>query len=119
MVILGIDYGRRRIGLAVSDPLEIAAHGLPTLEVRDVEGALEAIARLVSERGVERVVVGLPLNMDGSSGPQAHRVRGFVKLLKRRLPGVPVETVDERLSSAEAHRALSRRTALSRRRASR
>lgn len=106
MRILAIDHGDRRIGLAISDPLGIAAHGLPTLETDGQGGAIEAIGELVDEKDVERVVVGLPINMDGSEGPRSRKARGFAKKL-RSCVDVPVELVDERLSSAEAHRALS------------
>ncbi len=107
MVILALDFGQRRIGVAVSDELELAAHGLETIET-DAEGSeLEHIAELVRERGVERIVVGLPINMDGSEGTQCHRARGFAKRLRRRLPGIAIEMVDERLTTAQAHRALS------------
>lgn len=105
MVILGLDYGERRIGAAVSDELEIAAHPLPT--IRRDGGELDHIAGLVAERGVSQVVVGMPMRMDGSEGEQARRVRGFVKRLKGRLPAVGVAMIDERLTTAQAHRALS------------
>ena len=105
MRILGLDYGQRRIGAALSDELEVAAHPLPTIE-RDGE-VLERVARLVAEREVEQIVVGLPLRMDGSEGTQARKVRGFVKDLRRRLPETDVVTMDERLTTAQAHRALS------------
>jgi putative Holliday junction resolvase len=107
MVILALDYGERRIGMAVSDPLGIAAHGLDTLECEDLEAALDRIAAVVRERGAERIVVGMPTRMDGTPGPAAHRVRGFIKRLRARLPDVPVAEVDERLTSAQAHRVLS------------
>ncbi len=105
MVIMGLDYGERRIGVAVSDELEIAAHPMPTLERDGAE--LDRIASIVAERGVQCVVVGLPVRMDGTEGRQARKVRGFAKELRRRLPGVTVDTVDERLSTAQAHAALS------------
>lgn len=107
MVILGIDYGEKRIGLAVSDPLGIAAHGLDTVEADSEGSELDRIAEIVSERDVERIVVGLPLHMDGGEGEVARKVRGFVKSLKRCIPDVTVELLDERLTSARAHRALS------------
>jgi putative Holliday junction resolvase len=108
MVILAIDYGDKRIGLAVSDPLGIAAHGLDTIEKKGDGAELDRIAEIVEERSVERIVVGLPLHMNGSEGEVARKVRGFVKSLKRRIPDVTVELLDERLTSARAHRALSR-----------
>jgi len=119
MVILCLDYGQRRIGVAVSDELELAAHGLDTIEA-DPEGSeIERVAELVRQREVERIVVGLPVNMDGSLGPQCHKVRGFVKRLRRRLPQVPIDTIDERLTTAQAHRALSQEGVTMRRRAER
>lgn len=107
MVILGLDYGEKRIGAAISDPLEIAATALDTIERTPDESEFDEIARLVGERNVELVVVGLPLRMDGSAGIQARKARSFAKQLRRRLSGVQVETTDERLSSAQAHRVLS------------
>lgn len=105
MVIVGLDYGEKRIGVAASDELEIAAHPVGTIERDGAE--LERITEVVRERGVERIVVGLPLRMEGSEGIAARKVRSFVKELRRELPGVEVETMDERLSTAQAHRALS------------
>lgn len=107
MVILGLDYGERRIGVAVSDELEIAAHGLENIERDEAGSELDCIAELVQERNVGLIVVGMPLNMDGSAGPQAQKVRGFVKELRRRVPELPIDTTDERLTSVQAHRALS------------
>ncbi len=105
MVILGVDYGERRIGMAASDELEVAAHPRPTIE-RDGE-EVERIAEIARRRGAERIVVGLPLRMDGSEGTQARKARGFAKRLRRALPEVEVVLMDERLTTAQAHRALS------------
>ncbi|MHC4480127.1 MAG: Holliday junction resolvase RuvX [Planctomycetota bacterium] len=105
MVILGLDYGERRIGAAVSDELEIAAHPLPTIE-RDGQ-EIERIASLVRERDATLVVLGMPLRMDGTEGTQARKVRGFAKALRKRLPEVEFVLMDERLTTAQAHRALS------------
>ena len=98
----GIDYGKRRLGLALSDPGETIASPATTL---DAAGTASADARLVhdwaSENEVEGFVVGLPLNMDGSRGPQAKLSEDFAEQL-RRLGGLPVELWDERLSSFQA-----------------
>ncbi len=107
MVILGLDYGDKRIGVAVTDPLEIAATALDTVERTSDGEEFEEIGRLIRERGVERIVVGLPVRMDGSEGIQVRKVRSFIKDLTRSFPDVEIETSDERLSSAQAHRALS------------
>jgi putative Holliday junction resolvase len=114
MVIIGLDYGQQRIGMAASDELEIAAHPLPTVRKDGTE--LDAVARAVAERGAGRIVVGLPIQMDGAEGIQARKVRAFVKELKRRLRGVEVVTMDERLTTAQAQRALSQMGATARRR---
>lgn len=102
---MGLDYGEKRIGAAVCDELEIAAHPLPTIERDGRE--FERLAELIHERGVELVVLGMPIRMDGTVGTQARKVRGFIKQLRKRLPGLEVATMDERLTSAQAHRALS------------
>jgi putative Holliday junction resolvase len=112
--MMGLDYGERRIGAAVCDELEIAAHPLPTVERDGAE--LDRIGELVRERGAERIVLGLPLRMDGTEGPAARKVRGFAKELRQALPGVEVVFMDERLSTAQAHSALSEMGAGSRQR---
>ncbi len=98
--ILAIDYGRRRMGLAASDPLGITAQPLGAHEGTPSE-ALAAIARVCAEKQVARVVIGLPLNMDGSEGEMAREVRGFAAELER-ATGLPVDFSDERLTSWEA-----------------
>ena len=113
---MALDYGERRIGVAVSDRLGVAAHALGTIERTPDEADLDAIAEMVRQKEVDLIVVGLPINMDGSIGRQVHKVRGFMKLLKRRLPAVRVDTVDERLSTAEAERCLAQMGASMRRR---
>jgi putative Holliday junction resolvase len=103
---LGIDHGDRRIGLALSDALGIAAHGLPTVVYSSVAEALAEIQRIVRERDVSELVVGLPRNMDGSLGPQAKKAQEFGEALGRAL-GLPVHFVDERLTSEQAERTLT------------
>lgn len=103
--ILGIDYGEKRIGLAVSDPLRITAQGIDTLESRGWEKDLRALREIVARQQVERVVVGLPRRMDGTIGRQAQRVEDFVRRLAEGI-GLPVETWDERLTTVAAERAL-------------
>lgn len=98
---LGIDFGTKRIGLALSDGAGWAARGLETLERRGGERDLEAIARIVREQEVEALVVGLPLNMDGTEGRMATLARRFAEALEARL-GCPVHLFDERLTSHAA-----------------
>ncbi len=102
MPILCIDYGERRIGLAVSDREGLFAHGLPTLDRRECGDPVEAIARLTEEHNATEIVIGLPKNMDGSLGPAAERVQAFAEELRERA-GLPVEFIDERLTTARAH----------------
>jgi putative Holliday junction resolvase len=106
MKIMGLDFGLARIGVSVSDALEIAAHPAPT--VSNDEEVFERLRQIACERDVEMIVLGLPLNMDGSEGGSARKVRSFAKQLRRELPDLPVEFYDERLSTHEAHEALSR-----------
>ncbi len=103
--VLGIDYGSKRIGLAVSDGLGITAQGLDTLERTDPEEDVAVLADLVNRRGVEEIVLGKPLNLDGSEGPAVEEVGKFADLLRERC-GVPVRLWDERLSTAQAERAM-------------
>lgn len=103
--VLGVDYGTKRIGLAVSDGLGLTAQGLDTLERTDTEKDVTILADLVSRRGVEEIVVGRPLNLDGSEGPAAKEAGKFADLLRERC-GVPVRLWDERLSTAQAERAM-------------
>ncbi|MBW7997235.1 MAG: Holliday junction resolvase RuvX [Candidatus Glassbacteria bacterium] len=103
--IMGVDYGERRLGLAVSDPSgRLAANALPTLDRRKLKGGPEeAVARLAEEWEVEEIVVGLPVNMDGSQGPAARKVEEFAARLAG-LSGLPVSTWDERLTTVVAQR---------------
>jgi putative Holliday junction resolvase len=103
--VLGLDYGARRIGLAVSDPEGEFAFPAGVLERRSRERDLEALATLVRERGVQRIVMGLPLHLDGRQGPEAEAVRGFAAALGE-LTGLPVALLDERWTSREAEHAL-------------
>jgi putative Holliday junction resolvase len=106
MTVLGIDYGRVRLGLAVSDAGEIVAHPLPPIHRgRTDRGALHALRQLVVERDVRAVVVGLPRRMDGSCGTMANEVLAFTERLHEAVDR-PVETFDERLTSVEADRIL-------------
>lgn len=108
------------MGVALSDPLGIAAGGLPTLARRDDEALAADVAALVAEHEVRTVVVGLPLNMDGSRGERARRTEAFAARLRSALPAsVGVETWDERLSTVEAQRALGGAGLSRRRRAAR
>jgi putative Holliday junction resolvase len=103
MRILGIDYGRVRLGLAMSDEDAILASALPPLarSSRDVAD----IARLAEGEAVGRIVVGLPLHMSGAVGTMAEEAKAFARRLRERT-GLPVDLLDERWTSAEAERAM-------------
>lgn len=104
MRILGIDYGERRIGLAISDALGLIANGLPTLPHRSEEQVMGVLRQTITERGVEEIVVGLPRNMNGSLGSQATVVMRFAESL--RSLGLPVHLSDERLTTERATRVM-------------
>ena len=104
MKLIGLDVGERRIGVAVSDPLGKTAQPLKTIE-RD-DHIDEQIAELVRSTGAERLVVGLPLLMNGKEGAQAGLVREFAQGLSRSL-GLPLDFVDERLTTKEAETVLA------------
>jgi putative holliday junction resolvase len=108
--VLGIDVGRRRIGLAISDRSRTLARPLTTLEV-NAGTAVEAVAREIErisaeEDGLGEIVVGLPLRLDGSANDETPRVAAFVEALRLRT-AVPVRTGDERLTSVEAESRLA------------
>jgi putative Holliday junction resolvase len=106
MRILGIDYGRVRLGLALSDEEAILASPLPTLpRSRRSCDDFHHIARLAREHSVTRIVVGLPLLMDGTNGTMANEAEGFAGQVAQRTR-LPVDLFDERLTSSEAERAM-------------
>lgn len=98
--VLAVDWGTRRVGLAVSDPTGLLARPLPTLSVRGARHAEELVTETARREEADLVVLGLPLNMDGSAGDSAARARALGAALVR--AGFSVDYVDERLSSEEA-----------------
>lgn len=107
MRIMAIDYGDARIGLAVSDMLGMLCGEAWTMQEWNMERAAQRIAEEAKSRGVERLVLGLPKNMDGSEGERAAKSRKFRELLIKE-SGLPVTLWDERRSSIEAHAILHR-----------
>lgn len=104
--VLGIDFGERRVGLALSDPSATIAQPLPTLTRRaGKRPPIAAITEIIRQQQVERVVVGLPLNLAGAETEWTATVRDFAATLQQRA-GVPVEFLDERLTSVQAERAV-------------
>jgi putative Holliday junction resolvase len=103
--IMGIDYGTARIGVAVSDELQMLAHPVETIAVAKVGDPAARIAALVAERNVELIVVGLPRHMNGSLGASAEEATKFAEKIKAKV-SCAVRTWDERLSTVAAQRAL-------------
>lgn len=109
MRIMGLDFGSKTVGVAVTDPLGITAQGI-TIVRRDSEKRLrktyQEIERLAAEYEVNKFVIGLPMNMDGSCGERVEKTKAFAEDLKRRT-GIDVEFWDERLTTVEAHEIMS------------
>lgn len=105
MRVLALDVGERRVGIAISDPTGALARPLQALARSSREANFAAIAAIVAEHGVGLVVVGLPLSLDGTEGPQARRITGYVDRLADHL-SVPVVLWDERFTTAEAEEIL-------------
>jgi len=101
--VLAVDYGRARIGLALADSETRMAQPLSTMERVNRNEDMRRLRELVREQGVKQIVVGLPLRLDGSRGEMAEEVERFAQRVRKQI-GVPVEMVDERLTSWEAER---------------
>jgi len=103
--ILAVDWGERRIGLAISDPSGIIATGLETLTVRGAQDGVRRVAEVAAENEAGRIVVGLPLLMSGERGEAAEAAEKFAARVAERT-GLPVDTYDERLTTALSQRRL-------------
>jgi putative Holliday junction resolvase len=101
--ILAIDYGARRIGIAVSDPLRITAQTLPTIEAKGLEKVLSELETIIADKKVAEIVIGMPLNLKGEKSVAAQKVEKFVQHLKNRF-NLPVHLWDERWTSLAAQR---------------
>lgn len=104
---IGLDFGEKRIGVAAADSLGLTARPLTVIERASLDEDIARIGQIVQQRRAEKIVLGLPLNMDGTVGPQARRVRRFAARLKRAL-GLEIVLWDERLTTVEADEAMSR-----------
>ena len=102
--LIGIDYGRKRTGLAASDPLGIFASALETVPSAKI---IDYLQKYSEKETITRFVVGYPMNLDGRPSEAAADVDAFLPVLKKAFPGVPVELEDERFTSVLAHRAMS------------
>ena len=102
---MALDYGEVRIGIAFSDILNIIANGYETYTRKNLEADLEYLNKLVKEKEVDTIILGLPINMDGTEGERALKTREFGDLLAQKT-GLPIKYLDERLTSASAERML-------------
>lgn len=103
--ILGIDYGDIRVGLAISDPLGVTAHGLETLVINNSDKKfISAIRKLIEEYSVDTVVIGYPKNMDGSKSKKIEKIDMLIPVIEKL--GVKVKTWDERLTTVAAYRTM-------------
>lgn len=105
MRIMGLDFGTKRIGMALSDELLLTAQGLDSLYRKVLKSDIEEISRIALENNVQEIVIGLPINMNGSYGTKTKEVLEFVEELSK-VVKVPVRTWDERLTSVQAERVL-------------
>ena len=101
--ILSIDYGKKRTGIAVTDPLQIIANGLATVSTSEL---LSYLKDYLSREQVERIIIGRPMQTNGQPSENLQRVEQFVNRWKKEMPDVPVEYVDERFTSVLAHQAM-------------
>ena len=101
--IIAIDYGRKRSGIAVTDTLQIVANGLTAVPTHTL---LNFIKDYVSTESVDRIVVGLPKQMNNQPSENMKRIQPFVNRMRKELPEIPIEMYDERFTSVLAHRAM-------------
>jgi len=105
MRVLGLDIGTKTIGIAVSDELSLIAQGLFTLKRKGLQSDIRELEKVIEERSVEKIVIGLPKNMNNTLGTSANMVLSFIEELTKSVD-LPVVTWDERLSTVAAERAL-------------
>lgn len=105
MRILGLDVGDRTIGVAVSDPLGLTAQGITTIKRRKLEDDINEIIKICKEYNVEKIISGLPKNMNGTIGPQGEKVMAFCEELKKHIDK-EIKFWDERLTTVAAHKVM-------------
>ncbi|MGI6243137.1 MAG: Holliday junction resolvase RuvX [Prevotella sp.] len=101
--IISIDYGKKRTGLAVTDPLQLIANGLTTIGTQDL---FDFLCKYIQQEEVERVIIGKPMQLDGKPSENLARVKKFVEKWKKAQPTIPIEYYDERFTSTLAHRVI-------------
>ena len=105
--VLGVDFGEARTGLAVSDKARLLASGIGNIPGGGLEKSAELIVAAAAEQGAVAVVLGFPVNMNGTEGPKAERVRRLAALIAERAPELPVALIDERMTTMAASRFLN------------
>ena len=105
---LGIDYGDSRIGLAITDELEITAQGLETIHHNGNDKLiLKRLDEILSQYSIDTFVIGMPINMDGSKTERVEVTTKFIHKLKCKFPKISIETIDERLTTVAAHKTMN------------
>jgi len=109
MRVMGLDYGDRTIGVAVSDPFGWTAQGVSVIRRQnevDLKESFAKLAEIIAQYGVERIVLGYPKNMNNTEGPRCEKTRAFQKRFSKQFPSLPVVLFDERMSTMAAERTL-------------
>ena len=105
---LGIDYGDSRVGIAITDELEITSQGLETIHHNGNDKlVLKRLAELLESYNIDTFVVGMPINMDGTKTERVEVTQNFIHKLKCRFPKIKIETIDERLTTVAAHKTMN------------
>lgn len=105
---LGIDYGDSRVGLAITDELEITAQGLETIQHNGNDKLiLKRLDEILSQYSIDTFVIGMPINMDGSKTERVEVTTKFIHKLKCKFPKISIETIDERLTTVAAHKTMN------------
>ena len=107
MRILSIDYGDARVGVAITDELQITAQGLETIPNSSDKFILKRLEEIVNYYNVQVIVVGMPLNMNGTKGERAEITEKFIHKLKCKFNNIKIETIDERLTTVAAHKTMN------------
>lgn len=108
MRILGIDYGDVRTGIAITDSLGITAQGLETINNNNSDRVLlRRLEEIINEYRVERIAIGMPLNLKGEKTVRAEKTEKFIHKLKCKFNNIPIEVIDERLTTVQAHKTMN------------
>lgn len=106
MRMMGLDVGDKTIGVAVSDELGMIAHGITTIQRKNLKTDMESLKNIIDEKNIKRIVVGFPKNMNNTVGPRAQYSIEFAEMLKKKFENIEVVLWDERLSTSAAQRTL-------------